>query len=86
MCDTDHEQASPHQPNNKFVMIERWFWRTPAWNALPHAARSLYVEIEMLYTGSNNGEIALGVRKAAELISCSINYTRKMSPSRRTKA
>jgi hypothetical protein len=65
-------------PNNKFVMLERWFWRCPAWQALPHPARSLYVELEMLYTGGNNGEIALSVRQAMERIRCSFNFTCKM--------
>jgi hypothetical protein len=65
-------------PNNKFVMLERWFWRCPAWQALPHPARSLYIELELLFTGNNNGDIGLGVRKAMELIGCSFNFTRKM--------
>jgi hypothetical protein len=55
-------------PNNKFVMLERWFWRCPAWQALPHPARSLYVELEMLYTGTNNGELFLSIRDAAMLL------------------
>jgi len=65
-------------PNNKFVMIERWFWRCPAWQALPHAARSLYIELEMRFTGQNNGDLELSVRRAMELIGCSYNYTSKM--------
>jgi hypothetical protein len=65
-------------PSNKFVMLERWFWRCPAWQALPHPARSLYIELELLYCGTNNGDISLGVRKAAELLGCSINHTTKM--------
>jgi hypothetical protein len=65
-------------PNNKFVMIERWFWRCPAWQALPHAARSLYIELELRFTGQNNGDIELSVRKAMELIGCSFNFTSKM--------
>jgi DNA-binding transcriptional MocR family regulator len=55
-------------PNNKFVMLERWFWRCEAWQALPHPARSLYIELEMLYTGSNNGELFLSIRDAAKLL------------------
>jgi hypothetical protein len=65
-------------PNNKFVMLERWFWRCPAWQALPHPARSLYCELELLYDGKNNGDIGLGVRRASELLDCSINHVRKM--------
>jgi hypothetical protein len=55
-------------PGNKFVMIERWFWRSAAWQALPHPARSLYVELELLYTGANNGELYLSARDAAKLL------------------
>jgi hypothetical protein len=65
-------------PNNKFVMIERWFWRSEAWQALPHPARSLYIELELRFTGQNNGDIELSVRKAMELLGCSFNFTRKM--------
>jgi hypothetical protein len=65
-------------PSNKFVMLERWFCRCPAWRVLPHAARSLYIELELLYCGTNNGEIRLGVRKAMELLGCSFNHVRKM--------
>jgi hypothetical protein len=55
-------------PNNKFVMLERWFWRCPAWQALSHPARSLYVELELLYSGSNNGGLFLSIRDAAKLL------------------
>jgi hypothetical protein len=65
-------------PHNKFVMLERWFWRCPAWQALPHPARSLYVEMELLYDGQNNGSIEMGVRKAMRLLQCSFNFARKM--------
>jgi hypothetical protein len=65
-------------PANKFVMIERWFWRCDAWQALPHPARSLYIELELRFTGTNNGDLELSVRSAMELIGCSFNFTRKM--------
>jgi hypothetical protein len=68
-------------PQNKFVMLERWFWRCAAWQALPHPARSLYIEMEMLYSGdehSNNGEIAMSIDRAAQLIGHSPGYTSKM--------
>ena len=66
-------------PNNTFVMIARWFWRCPAWQALPHPARSLYIELEMLFDGKgNNGDLQMGVRRAMRLIGCSFNFTRKM--------
>jgi hypothetical protein len=65
-------------PGNKFVMLERWFWRCPAWQALPHPARSLYVELEMLFDGQNNGSLEMGIRRAMTLLGCSFNFTRKM--------
>jgi hypothetical protein len=63
-------------PNNKFVMLERWFWRCPAWQALPHPARSLYIELEMLFTGSNNGELYLSTRDAAKLLRTGVRQAR----------
>jgi hypothetical protein len=63
-------------PHNKFVMLERWFWRCEAFQALPHAARSLYIELEMLYTGSNNGHLFLSVRDAAALLGTGMRQAR----------
>lgn len=52
----------------RFLKIEHWILKTPAWRCLPPASRALYVEIAQRYNGSNNGEISLSVREASHLI------------------
>ena len=41
---------------------------TPAWQSLPPASRSVYLDLAKIYNGSNNGNIALGVRRTARLV------------------
>jgi hypothetical protein len=69
----------------KYVGLPHWLLRCPAWRALPHAARSLYIEgLELRYNSCNNGDIRLGVREAAEIIGatsrgqCSLQYALNM--------
>ena len=52
----------------RFLKLEHWILKTPAWQSLPSASRALYVEIAQRYNGGNNGEISMSVREAAHLI------------------
>ena len=52
----------------RFLKLDHWVLRTPAWRSLPPASRALYVEIAQRYNGSNNGQISMSVREAARLI------------------
>jgi hypothetical protein len=52
----------------RFVKLDHWLLKTPAWRSLSPASRALYVEIAQRYNGSNNGEISMAVREAAHLI------------------
>lgn len=52
----------------RFLKLEHWLLKTPAWRSLVPASRALYVEIAQRYNGSNNGEMSLSVREAAHLI------------------
>jgi hypothetical protein len=52
----------------RFVKLEHWMLRTQAWRSLSPACRALYVELAQRYNGSNNGEISMSVREAAELV------------------
>ena len=52
----------------RFLMLEHWILKTPAWRSLPPASRALYVEIAQRFNGSNNGEIFLSVRDAAKFV------------------
>jgi len=52
----------------RFVKLEHWMLKTPAWQSLPPAPRALYVELAQRYNGSNNGEISMSVREGAGLL------------------
>lgn len=55
----------------KFVQLPEWVLACPAYRALDATARALLVEIKRLYNGSNNGTLAMGVRRAAEAVGVS---------------
>lgn len=50
----------------RFVMLPHWMMKSPAWRSLKPVDRVLYLEVAMLYNGSNNGRLALSTRDAAE--------------------
>jgi hypothetical protein len=51
--------------SGRYLRLEHWFLKSPAWRSLPCAARALYLEIAMRYNGSNNGRISYSVREAS---------------------
>jgi DNA-binding transcriptional MocR family regulator len=55
------------------VKLDHALLNSPAYHSLDPVARSLYVELKRLYSGHNNGEIALGVRAAAAALNISKN-------------
>ncbi|QIG48808.1 hypothetical protein G5V57_14370 [Nordella sp. HKS 07] len=57
--------ATPSQP---FVAVLKPMLQEPAWLAMSYGARCLYITLKSFYNGSNNGNIFLGVRKAATLL------------------
>ena len=52
----------------RFVRLTHAVMQSQAWRSLDGNARSIYVELAMLYHGNNNGDIGLSVRQAAEAI------------------
>ena len=48
------------------VRLYHWMIQSPAYLSLTPSARAVLVELCRLYNGSNNGEIGLSVRVAAE--------------------
>jgi hypothetical protein len=52
----------------RFVKLDHWLLKTPAWRSLSPPSRAIYIELAQRYNGSNNGEIALSVRDAAKLV------------------
>ena len=67
-------EAAPSQP---FVAVLKPTLQEPAWKALPYGARCLYITLKSFYNGSNNGQLFLGVRKAASLLSASRSSTER---------
>ena len=47
-------------------MLDRFLMRTQAYRSLHPIARQLFTEISYFYDGSNNGQIFVSVRQAAE--------------------
>jgi len=47
--------------------------RSPAWRSLSPVATTVYLELAILYNGSNNGRLALSARVAAQRARCSKN-------------
>ncbi len=55
----------------KYVQLHGWLLDSAAYQELNCYARSLLVELLRIYNGSNNGEIGLSVRRAAQRLKCS---------------
>ncbi|KQZ29149.1 hypothetical protein ASD50_18330 [Mesorhizobium sp. Root552] len=54
-----------------FVQLFHWVRQTDAWRSLSPWTRLLYIEIRARYAGSNNGDIPMSYREAAEILGCS---------------
>ena len=66
-----HNKKGRSLGSGRFVQLHHYLLQTPAWRSLTPAARSIYIEVAMLYDGSNNGSLAVSVRDAAER--CRVN-------------
>lgn len=53
---------------DRFLKLDHWILKTPAWRSMGPAGRALYVELAQRFNGSNNGEISMSVREAARLL------------------
>jgi hypothetical protein len=51
---------------DRTVILRRSFWHSPQIAALSGAGRALVVELQSMFNGTNNGEIFLSVRDAAD--------------------
>lgn len=54
-------------PPHRFVRLEFYLLKSPAWLTMSPAAKALYIEINQRYNGINNGTISYAVREAAEI-------------------
>jgi hypothetical protein len=50
-----------------FIMLPHYLVKTPAWRSLPADAVKVLIDVWVRHNGVNNGEIAYGVREAAEI-------------------
>ncbi len=57
----------------RFVSLPHYMLGSQAWRSLSPVARSVFIELAVIYNGSNNGRLALSVRDAAERVCCSKN-------------
>lgn len=61
----------------KFLMIEGYIMRSPAWRALSPNDKAAYLELKWRYDGLNNGRIGLGCRELAEALQSSKDTARR---------
>ena len=61
-----HNKTGRSSSGPSFVQLHNFMMEAPAWRSLSPQARIVYLEIARLYKGANNGQLALGVRTAAE--------------------
>ena len=59
--------------SHNFVMLRHDMMRSDTWRSLNPNARCVWTEIMLRYNGTNNGDIPLSCREAAEL--CNISKT-----------
>lgn len=62
---------------SKFIMIEGYIMRSPAWSALTPNEKTAYLELKWRYDGLNNGRIGLGCRELAEALKSSKNTAQR---------
>jgi hypothetical protein len=62
---------------SKFLMIEGYIMRSPAWRALSPHDKAAYLELKWRYDGLNNGRIGLGCRELAEALQSSKDTARR---------
>ena len=69
----DAKGRSKKTPDDYFVQIYKTLLEEPAWKDLSPGARVLYIAVKSFYNGSNNGELFLSIRTAAQVINASPN-------------
>jgi|GEM_PF-5095770 len=53
---------------SRYLRIDDWEYKCPAYKALTPNARSVYLHMRTLYNGRNNGRIAMSTRDAGSII------------------
>jgi len=60
-----------------FVMLPKYMVGCPAWRKMSGSALKVYCVVDSRFMGSNNGQISLSVREAAEAAGLAIGTARK---------
>lgn len=68
-----HNNKGRSTTEGRFTRIMHHMLETPAWRTLPVYERAAYLEIAQLYSGDNNGHLAMGVRRLADRLNVSVN-------------
>lgn len=69
----------------RFVSLPHFLLRSPAWRSLSPVARCVFIELAILYNGSNNGRLGLSARVASERVGCSKDTAAKAIAELRAK-
>lgn len=68
-----HSSKGRSKSGGRFLALPHFLMETPAWRSLPAYERAALIEVAMIYDGSNNGYLDMGVRRLGERINVSIN-------------
>ncbi len=65
MARTHNKTGRSRRALSPFIALERYIKASPAWQSLSLAARCTYLEFLDLYTGDNNGKLAMSAKMLA---------------------
>ncbi|HAV50471.1 MAG TPA: hypothetical protein DCX75_10165 [Brevundimonas sp.] len=68
-----HSSKGRSKSGGRFVALPHFLMEGPAWRSLPAYERAALIEVAMIYDGSNNGYLDMGVRRLAGRINVSPN-------------
>ena len=71
MARTHNQTGRARRQLSSFIALERYMLKSPAWQSLTLPAKCAFIELGMLYDGTNNGRLAMSARTLAERLSIS---------------
>ncbi|QRM27371.1 hypothetical protein [Microvirga sp. VF16] len=66
-----HNHKGRSTTTERFVSLPHYMLKSAAWRSLSPVERSVFIELALLYNGTNNGRLALSARDAARQVGCS---------------
>lgn len=73
-----YKHKHSRRSKGRFIKLDEWLLKAPAWAVLSCPARCLYLEVKRRYNGNNNGSIRLSHREAAALLGMHRNSIGKL--------